>query len=168
MINLGRTLTVGFPPIADIAPEWEIGQMQHSWRSGFLFLLASCEAQTQLPLVEKQVELRLSTEPLVCHIRSIADAQKLRFHYGTSEQPFGTMATFRLIGDGFELIAYNPERAHTYVVQAYDMSSNGEANTPARHAFAAFRTALVGPLSPACSQKTTVRFRPKADVRRTA
>jgi hypothetical protein len=113
-----------------------------------LLLLASCRAQTRLPIVEQDVELRVSTEQLVCHVRGIAEAQKLSFHYGTFEP---SKATFRLIGDGFELIAYNPEGPHTYVVQAYDMSSDGKGRAPALRAYAAFRTALLEPVSSACA-----------------
>ena len=116
-----------------------------------LLLLTSCGARAQLPVVAEDVELRLSTQQLVCHVRSIAAAQKLSFHYGTFEQPFGTTATFRLIGDGYELVAYNPERADTYVLQAYDMSSEDGGNARARRAFGTFRTALLKPISPVCA-----------------
>jgi hypothetical protein len=114
---------------------------------GFIFL-ASCWARTQLPIVEQEVALTGPTEQLVCHIRGIAQAQKLSFHYGTFEP---SKATFRLIGDGFELVAYNPEGPHAYVLQAYDMSSDGKGHAPALRAFAAFRTALLGPVSSACA-----------------
>jgi hypothetical protein len=120
------------------------------WRSlAFgLLLLASCSARTQLPIAEQGVELDVPMEQLVCHVRSIAEAQKLSFHYGTFEP---SKATFRLIGDGFELVAYNPEGPHAYVLQAYDMSSDGTGRGPAQHAFAAFRTALLEPVSSACA-----------------
>jgi hypothetical protein len=121
--------------------------MQRSLALGLL-LLAGCSASTQLPIVEQQVELGVPTEQLVCHVRSIAEAQKLSFHYGTFEP---SKVTFRLIGDGFELVAYNPEGPHSYVLQAHDMSSDGKGRVPAQRAFAAFRTALLGPLSPACA-----------------
>ena len=113
-----------------------------------LLLLASCRAQTQLPIIEQEVALSGPTEQLVCHVRGIAEAQKLSFHYGTFEP---SKATFRLIGDGFELVAYNPEGAHAYVLQAYDMSSDGKGRAPALRAFAAFRTALLEPVSSACA-----------------
>lgn len=113
-----------------------------------LLLLAGCSARTQLPIFEEEVELSVPTERLVCHVRSIAEAQKLSFHYGTFEP---SKATFRLIGDGFELVVYNPERAHAYVLQAYDMSPDGKARAPAQHAFQAFRTALLEPVSSACA-----------------
>ena len=120
---------------------------------GCLLLLASCySARSQLPVVAEDVELRVPTEQLVCHVRSIAADQKLSFHYGTSEQTYGTMATFRLIGEGFEVVAYNPERAHTYVLQAYDMSSKGDESVRAQRAFAAFRTAFLAPVGPACAR----------------
>jgi hypothetical protein len=38
------------------------------------------------------------------------------------------------------------------VLQAYDMSSDGRARAPAQRAFAAFRSALLGPLRPGCAQ----------------
>lgn len=113
-----------------------------------LLLLASCRAQTQLPIVEQDVELSARTEQVVCQVRTIAAAQKLSFHYGTYEP---SKATFRLIGDGFELMAYNPEGPHTYVLQAYDTSTDGRGRAPAQRVFAAFRTALLKPLSSACA-----------------
>ncbi len=121
--------------------------MRRNLAFSFLFL-ASCWGRTQLPIVEQEVTLSGPTEQVVCHVRGIAEAQKLSFHYGTFEP---SKATFRLIGDGFELIAYNPERAHTYVLQAYDMSSDGKGRAPALRAFAAFRTALLEPVSSACA-----------------
>ena len=114
-----------------------------------LLLLASCRVQSRLPIVEQDVGVNVRPDQLVCHVRNIAAAQKLSFHYGTFEP---SKATFRLIGDGFELIAYNPEGPHTYVLQAYDMSSDGRGRAPAQRAFAAFRTALLKPLSSACAQ----------------
>jgi hypothetical protein len=113
-----------------------------------LLLLVSCSARTQLPIVQQEVDLSIPTQHLVCHVRNIAEAQRLSFHYGTFEP---SKVTFRLIGDGFELVAYNPERAHTYLLQAYDMSPDGKGRAPAEHAFAAFRTALLEPVSPACA-----------------
>jgi len=120
-------------------------------RLAFLLLLSACQTRTYLPVEMEKVEVRLSTEQLVCHVRSIADAQKLSFHYGTSEQSYGSLATFRLIGDGIELTLVNPERAHTFDLRAYDKTSGGTRAVPARRAFAAFRTALRGPISPACT-----------------
>ena len=68
----------------------------------------------------------MTTDQLVCHVRNIAASQRLSFHYGTSDQPYGTLATFRLIGDGFELLLFNPEKPKTFVLDVYDMSK-GEA-----------------------------------------
>lgn len=113
-----------------------------------LLLLASCRAQTQLPIIEQEVALSGPTEQVACQVRTIAAAQKLSFHYGTYEP---SKATFRLIGDGFELMAYNPEGPHRYVLQAYDMSSDGKGRAPALRAFAAFRTALLESPSSACA-----------------
>jgi len=121
--------------------------MRHSL-TFVLLLLASCRAQTHLPVVEQELELSVPTEQLACHVRSIAAAQKLSFHYGTFEP---SKATFRLIGDGFELVAYNPEGPHAYVLQAYDLSADGRGGASAQRAFAAFRTALLEPLSSACA-----------------
>jgi len=120
------------------------------WRSPMVVfaLLASCSARTQLPIVEDEVEIHVPTHQLVCHIRSIATAQKLSFHYGT----FANKATFRLIGPGFELTAYNPGSSHTYVLEAYDMSADGKGTAPARDAFDAFRAALKRPIDSGCSQ----------------
>jgi hypothetical protein len=113
-----------------------------------LLLLASCSARSQLPIVEQEVALSSPTEQLVCHVRGIAEAQKLSFHYGTFEP---RKATFRLIGDGFELVAYNPEGGRAYVLQAYDMSADGKGRAPALRAFARFRSALLKPEGGACA-----------------
>jgi hypothetical protein len=113
-----------------------------------LLLLASCRAQTQLPIVEQDVELSVRTDQLVCQVQTFAAAQKLSFHYGTFEP---SKATFRLVGEGFELVAYNPEGPHTYVLQAYDMSSHGRGRARAQRAFAAFRTALQEPPGSVCA-----------------
>ena len=112
--------------------------------------LASCWARTQLPVEEEEAELRVPVEQLVCHVREIAAAQKLSFHYGTFEP---AKATFRLIGKDFELVAYNPEGPSHSVVGAYDMSSDGSGRAPARRALAEFLTALQRPISPSCAHE---------------
>jgi hypothetical protein len=94
----------------------------------------------------------MSADELVCHVRNISKAQRLSFHYGTSEEPYGTMATFRLIGDRIELILLNDEKRFTYELGAYDLSDNGEAKSRAKKAFAAFRTALLERPEDECRQ----------------
>lgn len=85
----------------------------------------------------------MSADELVCHVRDIAKAQHLSFHYGTSEQPFGTMATFRLVGDDFELLLLNPEKPFTYDFGAYDLSDQGQVQGRAVTAYSKFRTAVL-------------------------
>ena len=104
-------------------------------------MVLSCRASTQLPLKSETVELPMNTERLVCHVRNIASSQQLSFHYGTSVQPYGTLATFRLIGDSFEIVLYNPEKASTYILDLYDMSK-GDARERAEKAYAIFAHSL--------------------------
>jgi hypothetical protein len=59
-----------------------------------------------------------------------------------------------------EVVAYNRETAHTYVLQAHDMSLDAKGSAPARRAFAAFQAALLRPIGPACARQLTVRFPP--------
>jgi len=66
-------------------------------------------------------------------------------HYGTSEQPFGRMATFRMIGKGFEITLYNPEKPTTYYLSLYE-TSPGKARLPEAQAkYAEFGRELMKP-----------------------
>jgi hypothetical protein len=83
----------------------------------------------------------MSTDQLVCHVRKIAASEQLSFHYGTSAQPYGTLATFRLIGNDFEIVLYNPESPTIYVLDVYDMSK-GQARERAEQAYTTFAQSL--------------------------
>jgi hypothetical protein len=106
-------------------------------------LVSACKATIRLPVSREVLDLHISADQLVCHVRNISDAQRLSFHYGTSQQSFGIMATFRLIGDRFEITLVNDQRPFEYDLRAYDMSDDGVARSRAKRAFAAFKTALM-------------------------
>ena len=103
-------------------------------------LLAACKVTTQLPVSRELLELQLKPDELVCHVRTISEGQNLDFHYGTSQQSFGTMATFRLIGDGIEITLVNDQRQSEYDLRAYD---EGASQSQTEKAFAAFKAALM-------------------------
>ena len=113
-------------------------------------LLSACKATYELPLKSEQIELRVSTGQLVCHVRKIAADQGLSFHYGTDVQPQGTLATFRLIDDEFEIVLV-AERRFSYILDIYDTSPNGSARTRAASAYATFKQALLEPPSGECA-----------------
>ncbi len=88
---------------------------------GAALLLAACQVTSHEPVKIEVLSIQMTADELVCHVRNISQDQGLSFHYGTSEQSFGTMATFRLIGDEFELLLLNPQKPFTYDLSAYDV-----------------------------------------------
>ena len=114
--------------------------------------LSACEITTNLPVKREILNLSLNTEELVCHVRQVSAAQGLRFHYGTSEQPFGRMATFRLIGDDYEITLVNAEKPFAYDLHVYDVSPDKTAHRRAQDAYSTFREALLGRPSSKCSR----------------
>ncbi len=125
-----------------------MGHWTRRFATATLLMLFACTAKTQLPVQDEEFALNLSTEQLVCQVRSIAAEQQLSFHYGTFKAS-GSRATFRLIGNQFEIVLYNPE--HRYVLQAYDMSANGRVRERTLLAFARFKRALLARPSGSCA-----------------
>jgi hypothetical protein len=82
--------------------------------------LVGCHAESRLPTEESNVEIEIPSVQLICKVRQIARENDLSFHYGTSEQPYGTLSTFRLIGRGFEITLYNPEKPNSYILSLYE------------------------------------------------
>jgi len=106
-------------------------------------LVSACKGTTQLPVSREVLDLRMSADELVCHVRNISKAQRLSFHYGTYQGSSSTTAHFRLIGDRFEIVLVNFVRPFEYDLRAYDMSDRGVARSRAEKAFAGFKTALL-------------------------
>jgi len=117
-------------------------------------LLVACKATTHLPVTREVLELNVAADELVCHVKAISNDQRLSFHYGTSQQPFGTMATFRLIGEKFEITLVNNQKAFEYDLRAYEMSDDGSARSRAVDAFSAFKSALTAPTNAECRAKS--------------
>lgn len=117
-------------------------------------LLVACKATTDLPVSREVLELNVGADELVCHVKAISNAQRLSFHYGTSQQSFGTMATFRLIGEKFEITLVNDQKPFEYDLRAYDMSDDGSARNRTAEAFSAFKTALTEPPNEECRAKS--------------
>ena len=97
--------------------------------------LGGCHSESQLPVEETTIELTMPTEDLICHVRNASRDLHLRFYYGTSEQPYGTLATFRLIGRGFEITLYNPESPARFYLSLYDMRLQKDDAQPGRSAY---------------------------------
>ena len=113
--------------------------------------LSACKATTQLPLRTEQIRVLVSVDQLVCHVRGIAAEQRLSFHYGTFTDQTGPRATFRLIGDVFELELVKWGAQSSYELRAYDMSKNASAGQAADRAFERFRTTLTEQLRRKCA-----------------
>ena len=117
-------------------------------------LLVACKATTHLPVTREVLELNIGAGELVCHVKAISNTQRLSFHYGTSQQSFGAMATFRLIGEKFEITLVNDQKPFEYDLRAYDVSDDGSARNRTAEAFSAFKTALIEPPNEECRAKS--------------
>jgi len=94
-----------------------------------------CTVKSRRPIEETKMELRLIPSDLTCRVSRAADELNLGFHYGTSDQPYGKLSTYRLIGSGFEIVLYNPEAPHTYYLSVYQMRPQPEVAARAKLAF---------------------------------
>lgn len=114
-----------------------------------LLLLSACSARTHTAVANEVIELDMQTDDLVCHLKDISARNGLSFHYGTFADSFGTAATFRLIGDGYEVAIINPEMSK-YDLSAYDLAKRPETANRALDAFEAVKTGMRAPLSATC------------------
>ncbi len=108
-------------------------------------MLAACKSEVTLPIERSFVNIDKKKEETVCIVRTIAKLQDLSFHFGTSDQSFGSMNTFRLIGDGYEITMVNPESATKYELRAYNKSGDAAVDVIARSQFEKFKQQLLIP-----------------------
>lgn len=116
-----------------------------------LFAAAACDANVQLPVRAETVAISTSVEDLVCHVRAISNEQGLSFHYGTFTKGTAQMATFRLIGEPFELEMVRWDARPQYEIRAYDMSKDGSARQIANRSLDEFTSALTERVTRICA-----------------
>lgn len=112
-------------------------------------ILGGCYAKSRLPIEEATIELKMPVSDLVCNVRNFSEKLNLSFHYGTSSQPYGTLATFRLIGSDFEIILYNPENETKFYLSLYSSRRDNKLGNQARMTFQELEHALRD-ASPGC------------------
>ena len=116
----------------------------------FTLVVGGCASETQMPLKRDILTLQQETATLICQVRSLSDARGLSFHYGTSAQPHGTMVTFRLIGEGFEIVLVNPEEQHKFDLSVYERPKGRKDVDTALHAYREFKQGLASPVPQRC------------------
>lgn len=81
--------------------------------------IMGCGVSVKEPVVSSTVNINISGDDLVNQVKHISNCLDLSFHYGSSDQPYGVMMTFRLIGKGYEIVIYNPDSKSNYYIRAY-------------------------------------------------
>lgn len=114
-----------------------------------VMLGTGCSTRTDLPIERSVLAVRHTPDGIICLARLLSKQQRLRFYYGTYNESFGKAVTFRMIGDGFELILVNPTEG-IYDLSAYDIAKNGSSDLAARRAFASVKAAISAALPKRC------------------
>jgi hypothetical protein len=104
-----------------------------------------------LPSERAIVELNNAPASIVCGVRKISESLDLDMKYGTSSQPFGTMNTFRLIGGGYEIRMFNPERPGKYDIRLYTTDNSVDPELGSK-SFQEFKARVVS-LPPNCNDE---------------
>ena len=107
--------------------------------------LLSCRAVTQQPVESTELRVPGEGDEIICHVRGLASTYGLKFSFGTHAASYGQQATFRLLGDGFEIAFYNLEDESTYILRLYATSPNNEGVERGRQVYSQFSQAVVGP-----------------------
>ena len=114
-----------------------------------LLSVCSCVQRTDLPVAHDLVELDRPLGEVVCHLRALSANSNLSFHYGTYGSK-NSLASFRLIGEGYEVTIVTPKE-HTYDVSAYDLKEGPDTRARALNAYNAIKSGMLAPLPRACS-----------------
>ena len=92
------------------------------------FTLAGCGVTTELPLWKRDIRICGPDSDIIEAVRSEASRRGLSFHYGTHAADFGTQMTFRLIGDGFEIVLFNAGAQDDFSLRVYGSGSVEDDN----------------------------------------
>ena len=114
-------------------------------------VLMACQAKITQPINRQLVRIAGTSSEIVCKVRQIARDEKLSFHYGTADKSIGTMNTFRLIGEGYEITMVNDLQLEEYDLRLY---ANSGQQSPeyviAQEKFSAVRQFVIGPTPKGC------------------
>jgi hypothetical protein len=113
--------------------------------------LACCGPSVQHSLEARDIRLCGGAELVTASVRRLSANHGLSFHYGTHQADFGTQATFRLIGDGFEIVLFNVLDETDYTLRVYDTPPGRGAQARARNTYRRLAAALISDRSVECS-----------------
>ena len=115
-----------------------------------LVLSSACVQRTDLPIANDLLDLDRPMDQVVCHMKVLSARNSLSFHYGTYGAT-GSLANFRLIGDGFEVTIITPKERR-YDLSAYDLAKGPETRARALKAYQSIKSGMLAPLPPACGR----------------
>lgn len=101
-------------------------------------LMSGCKPSYEKPLLSEEISLQMSIPETVCLVREIASDLSLSFHYGTFTDDRGGHASFRLIGESFEIIMVDSGRPANFLVQLYSSSLHNDQTQAATITFLSF------------------------------
>src|SRR5687768_15161058 len=85
------------------SPRYTCGMtMSRLAASMVLVISSSCVQRTDRPIANDLIDVGTPIEQVICQVRLLSASNDLRFHYGTYGSQ-GSLANFRLIGDGYEV-----------------------------------------------------------------
>lgn len=90
----------------------------------FFALTNACSSSQTTPALRETISLCGGTDSVTNEIREISKKSSLSFHYGTHNTEWGKQATFRLIGNGFEISIFNAFSESDYEIRALEVNSN--------------------------------------------
>ncbi|MFN3669890.1 MAG: hypothetical protein ACK4VY_11310 [Brevundimonas sp.] len=116
-----------------------------------IFALAGCSNKTELPLKQRDIRICGSDSHIIQAVRSEAARRGLSFHYGTHAVDYGTQITFRLIGDGFEIVLFNSESQDDFALRVYGTGPGEDDKERAISEFTHLATTIMSDPTLACA-----------------
>ena len=110
--------------------------------------LCSCVQRTDKAIANDLIVLERPTDQVVCHLRVLSANNDLNFRYGTYGSQ-GSLASFRLIGDGYEVTIITPTE-RKYDMSLYDLEKSPDTRARALGAYNAVKSGLSAPLPAVC------------------
>ncbi|MEM9964245.1 MAG: hypothetical protein AAGC58_02740 [Asticcacaulis sp.] len=105
-------------------------------------LFSGCKSSVQMPIAAEDIAICKNPDALISIVRKISSDQKLDFKYSMHEIDYGTQTTFRLKGDGYEILLFNAFEQNNYVIRIYQIRSGDEHKEKGIIAYNKFKEAL--------------------------
>lgn len=106
-------------------------RLKFSYFSMTFIFLDGCSDPVQLPKVQREIRLCGSVEKKIKVVSDIAKEKGVDLSYGTNPADFEGQVTFRLFGEGYEVLLYNFEKNDLFELHLYEDGNDNSASDAA-------------------------------------